>query len=79
MSNLFEVSEQESKPVASVAMGQSVGLHPKQWKAVQFELFPSWREKPFMYMWGMDIWYGNVPFCKTILAVNIAVWLLISL
>ncbi len=27
-------------------------------------------------LWGADIWYGKVPFCKTILLINIIVWLL---
>ena len=27
-------------------------------------------------LWGADIWYGKIPFCKTILLINIIVWLL---
>ncbi len=27
-------------------------------------------------LWGADIWYGKIPFCKTLLLLNIIVWLL---
>ena len=27
-------------------------------------------------LWGLDIWYGHLPLCKTILLINIIIWLL---
>ena len=27
-------------------------------------------------LWGADVWYGKIPFCKTLLLINIIVWLL---
>lgn len=29
---------------------------------------------PIEYLWGMDIWFWQIPFCKTLLLLNILVW-----
>jgi hypothetical protein len=50
----------------------------KKYRAVQFMEFKRLVEE-FGFLeivWGMDIFYGKVPFLKTLLLVNILVWIL---
>ena len=49
---------------------------PKNFKAVRLNL--DYRPKTFReflrLLWGVDIFFGEVPFLKTILILNILVW-----
>ncbi len=31
----------------------------------------------FRYAWGLDIWFHNLPLCKTMLLVNLIVWVVL--
>jgi len=30
------------------------------------------------YLWGFDIWVGNIPFLKTLTLCNVLVWLIFA-
>ena len=53
--------------------------YPKSWRLFQMNLGEP-RPKGFIewsrFLWGFDIWLGNVPFLKVMVLANILVWLI---
>ena len=48
-----------------------------KFRAVEFNWSKTVEEFGLLHvLWGLDIWYGNIPLCKTILLINILIWLL---
>jgi len=54
----------------------------REYKAIQYILGPSMKPRGIKqwarYLWGYDIWVGSVPLIKTIVFVNVIVWLLFA-
>jgi len=54
--------------------------YPKGWKAVQFTIddkpkgFWQW----WHFLWGWDVWYGKFPLFKSLVIINILIWILYS-
>jgi len=63
--------------------GERREFEPESWRAIQFVI--PWSNKGMTprrwlkYAWGMDIWFGDLPFCKTILLVNVLIWIAVLL
>lgn len=53
------------------------GAYPPGWKAIQLQpgTWPQgWKEWVRVF-WGLDIWILGIPFMRTILAINLVLWL----
>jgi len=62
-----------------IEFNQSVKWRGPQ-KAIGFKLWPqpahwSWWQK-LLALWYADIWFGPVPFCKSLVLANVLWWLL---
>lgn len=60
--------------------GYGVEIVEGRWKAVPFHL-KGWRgaslRNKWRAFWGCDIWLGPVPFMRTLVLVNLIVWVLL--
>jgi hypothetical protein len=52
---------------------------PKGWRAIEFKFSscPNTIIQWFNFLWGWDIWYEHLPVVKSLILINILVWLLI--
>ena len=60
--------------------GEIIGINhfSEGWKALQFSygVKPEGISQWVNYLWGTDIWLGKIPFMKTVVLINVLVWLL---
>ncbi len=47
-----------------------------RWKALQFGvgMMPKGWGQWIVFLWGMDIWFGKWPLCKSLVAANLLMW-----
>lgn len=41
--------------------------------------WPSTLKECFWVAWGTDVWFGCIPFCKSVLGLNVLVWAILLL
>lgn len=49
------------------------------WKALEFHFHsgPHTAWEKILILWGMDVWFGKFPLLKSLVAANVAVWLIL--
>jgi hypothetical protein len=48
----------------------------RKYRAIQIK-YAIWKATPIeiiKFIWGADIWLGNIPFMKSLILANIIVW-----
>ena len=52
--------------------------YPKSWKIIEIKVGnkPKGIREWFAVIWGTDIFVNGVPFMKTLVAINILVWII---
>ena len=68
----------EDKTVEYIGSESTLEISTDDWKALAFELDLPGLEGTFkrklLLLWGWDAWFNGIPFFKSILLVNILLW-----
>lgn len=60
--------------------GENIQVDSSNYRSIQFQIvdiksFRQWLK----VAWGMDVWFGNVPFMKSLALCNVLIWLFLML
>jgi len=65
----------------SVSTTLTTQLYGPSYKALCLAIlkYPTTAKDCFWLLWGTDIWFGCIPFCKTIMLANLVMWAILFL